>query len=102
MTEPRTPSPAADAAVGTPDKDNLARRLAEAWHKTVGPWATDDKGTASLVGPAGAADPSRVPPGSYRLKARTSDGKDVELGTVNVTSGAVISVACGFGTCKRE
>ena len=42
MTEPRTPSPAADAAVGTPDKDNLARRLAEAWHKTVGPWATDD------------------------------------------------------------
>jgi len=59
-------------------------------------------GTASLVGPAGAADPSRVPPGSYRLKARTSDGKDVELGSVNVTSGAVISVACGFGTCKRE
>ena len=50
MTESRTPSPAADAAVGTPDKDNLARRLADAWHKTVGPWATDDKGTASLVG----------------------------------------------------
>ena len=59
-------------------------------------------GTASLVGPSGAADPSRVPPGAYRLKARTSDGKEVELGTVNVASGAVISVACGFGTCKRE
>jgi len=31
------------------DKDTLGRRLSEAWHKTVGTWATDDKGTASLV-----------------------------------------------------
>jgi polyhydroxyalkanoate synthesis regulator phasin len=31
------------------DKDTLGRRLAEAWHRTVGTWATDDKGTASLV-----------------------------------------------------
>ena len=47
MTEPRTLQ--ADAA-GVSDKDTLARRLADAWHKTVGPWATDEKGTASLVG----------------------------------------------------
>jgi polyhydroxyalkanoate synthesis regulator phasin len=31
------------------DKDTLGRRLSEAWHKTVGTWATDDKTTASLV-----------------------------------------------------
>jgi polyhydroxyalkanoate synthesis regulator phasin len=29
--------------------DTLGRRLADAWHKTVGAWATDDRGTASLV-----------------------------------------------------
>lgn len=31
------------------DTDTLGRRLADAWHKTVGAWATDDRGTASLV-----------------------------------------------------
>jgi polyhydroxyalkanoate synthesis regulator phasin len=29
--------------------DQRGRRLREAWHKTVGAWATDDKGTAGLV-----------------------------------------------------
>jgi len=34
----------------TPVSDpHLGRRLREAWHKTVGTWATDEKGTASLV-----------------------------------------------------
>jgi polyhydroxyalkanoate synthesis regulator phasin len=28
---------------------HLGRRLREAWHKTVGTWATDEKTTASLV-----------------------------------------------------
>ena len=37
------------AAVDDKDKDTLGRRLTEAWHKTVGAWATDDRGTASLV-----------------------------------------------------
>lgn len=59
-------------------------------------------GTATLVGPGGAADPARVAPGAYRLKARPADGKELDLGSVNVASGAVISVVCGFGTCKRE
>lgn len=36
-----TTTPAAD--------DSLGGRLREAWHKTVGTWATDEKGTASLV-----------------------------------------------------
>lgn len=30
-------------------RETLGRRLIEAWHKTVGAWATDDKTTASLV-----------------------------------------------------
>jgi polyhydroxyalkanoate synthesis regulator phasin len=29
--------------------ETLGRRLREAWHKTVGTWATDEKGTQSLV-----------------------------------------------------
>jgi polyhydroxyalkanoate synthesis regulator phasin len=49
MTDPQTPpavlpSPDAPAA-----NEQLGRRLREAWHKTVGTWATDDKGTAGLV-----------------------------------------------------
>jgi len=49
MTEPTIDTPAA-AAASVEDKENLGRRLREAWHKTVGTWATDEKGTASLVG----------------------------------------------------
>ncbi len=43
MTE-HEPAPAAPAT-----DEHLGRRLREAWHKTVGTWATDDKGTAGLV-----------------------------------------------------
>jgi polyhydroxyalkanoate synthesis regulator phasin len=42
---PSSPHPSADADVD----ENLGRRLREAWHKTVGTWATDDKSTAGLV-----------------------------------------------------
>jgi len=48
MSEQTTPA-TTPSAVGTPPDDNLGRRLREAWHKTVGTWATDEKGTASLV-----------------------------------------------------
>lgn len=41
--EPETPLPS------TSTDPHLGRRLREAWHKTVGTWATDEKGTASLV-----------------------------------------------------
>jgi polyhydroxyalkanoate synthesis regulator phasin len=48
MTEATT----TEAAAPTPsvDDERLGRRLREAWHKTVGTWATDEKSTASLVG----------------------------------------------------
>ena len=32
-----------------PQDDALPKRLREAWHKTVGTFATDEKGTASLL-----------------------------------------------------
>jgi len=41
MTEHPPAAPATDG--------HLGRRLREAWHKTVGTWATDDRGTAGLV-----------------------------------------------------
>lgn len=54
MTEPTETTDTAAAPTTTTatadDKDGLGRRLREAWHKTVGTWATDEKGTASLVG----------------------------------------------------
>lgn len=31
------------------NREHLGVRLREAWHKTVGTWATDEKGTTSLV-----------------------------------------------------
>lgn len=43
--EAATARPASSA----PADEHLGRRLREAWHKTVGAWATDDKGTAGLV-----------------------------------------------------
>lgn len=56
MTEPLTPdsvTPAPSSASSASSKaatdENFGRRLREAWHKTVGTWATDEKGTASLV-----------------------------------------------------
>ncbi len=49
MTEP-TEATVTSASATVDDKDGLGRRLREAWHKTVGTWATDEKGTASLVG----------------------------------------------------
>ncbi len=45
---PQTTDVAASSVI-VDDKDGLGRRLREAWHKTVGTWATDEKGTASLV-----------------------------------------------------
>jgi polyhydroxyalkanoate synthesis regulator phasin len=45
-----TTSPPVSPAPDAHDKDPLGKRLAEAWHKTVGAWATDEKGTASLLG----------------------------------------------------
>ncbi len=36
-------------ATTTITDESLGRRLREAWHRTVGTWATDEKGTASLV-----------------------------------------------------
>jgi hypothetical protein len=59
-------------------------------------------GTATLSGPGGPVDPGAVPPGSYSLRARTSDGKDFDLGTVTMAPGGLISVACGFGRCARD
>jgi polyhydroxyalkanoate synthesis regulator phasin len=47
MTEPN-PTPETTTTTTTADP-HLGRRLREAWHKTVGTWATDEKGTASLV-----------------------------------------------------
>jgi polyhydroxyalkanoate synthesis regulator phasin len=48
-----TPDPApADRPApdrSAPADDALGSRLREAWHKTVGTWATDDKSTAGLV-----------------------------------------------------
>jgi len=32
-----------------PKTPTIGKKLADAWHKTVGPWATDEKGTHSLV-----------------------------------------------------
>ncbi len=48
MTEATTT--AAAAPTTSVDDERLGRRLREAWHKTVGTWATDEKSTASLVG----------------------------------------------------
>ncbi len=47
MTDVTTTAPA--EAPATIDDERLGRRLREAWHKTVGTWATDEKSTASLV-----------------------------------------------------
>jgi polyhydroxyalkanoate synthesis regulator phasin len=54
MTEPKPPSAAPPSAApaspnAPPHNEQRGRRLREAWHRTVGAWATDDKGTAGLV-----------------------------------------------------
>lgn len=43
-----TTTPPTTPATPTPDP-HLGHRLREAWHKTVGTWATDEKPTAGLV-----------------------------------------------------
>ncbi len=48
MTDTPTPPVAPPPASPAPN-EQFGRRLREAWHKTVGAWVTDDKGTAGLV-----------------------------------------------------
>ncbi len=44
-TDNATKEPAKEA----PPKTKLGKKLQDAWHKTVGPWATDDGGTRTLM-----------------------------------------------------
>jgi polyhydroxyalkanoate synthesis regulator phasin len=53
MTDPTPPASSSASPPGgfpgpSPD-EHLGARLREAWHRTVGTWATDEKGTAGLV-----------------------------------------------------
>lgn len=49
MTDPQTTPAASPSSDAPAAHEQRGHRLREAWHKTVGTWATDDKGTAGLV-----------------------------------------------------
>ena len=49
MNEPEPTTATTTTTTTTTPEESLGQRLREACHKTVGTWATDDKGTVSLV-----------------------------------------------------